>query len=119
MSEVGSRSVINGPIPDAADGDFVMGPSPDFDNLMLATGFLYGIAAAGGAGEMIAEWVIDGRPSIDLWPLDVRRFGPHHGARAFMYPRAVEHYAHHYKMRYPARKARLRAACGAARSMTP
>ncbi|MHA1528298.1 MAG: GcvT family protein [Alphaproteobacteria bacterium] len=101
VNEVGIRSVINGPIPYSTDGDFVMGPSPDFENLMLATGFLYGIAAGGGAGEMIAEWVLEGRPSIDLWPLDVRRFGPHHGARAFMYPRAVEHYAHHYKMRYP------------------
>jgi sarcosine dehydrogenase len=101
VNEVGIRSVINGPIPYSADGDFVMGPSPDFDNLMLATGFLYGIAAGGGAGEMIAEWVLEGRPSIDLWPLDIRRFGPHHGARAFMYPRAVEHYAHHYKLRYP------------------
>ncbi len=50
---------------------------------------------------MIAEWIVDGRPSLDLWPLDCRRFGPHHGSRAFMYPRAVEHYAHHYKMRYP------------------
>ena len=68
---------------------------------MMATGFLYGIAAGGGAGEMIAEWIVDGQPSLDLWPLDVRRFGPHHGTRAFMYPRAVEHYAHHYKMRYP------------------
>jgi len=101
VNEVGIRSVINGPIPYSADGDFVMGPAPDYENLMLATGFLYGIAAGGGAGEMIAEWVLEGRPSIDLWPLDVRRFGPHHGARAFMYPRAVEHYAHHYKMRYP------------------
>jgi 4-methylaminobutanoate oxidase (formaldehyde-forming) len=101
VNQVGIRNVINGPIPYSADGDFVMGPSPDFQNLMLATGFLYGIAAGGGAGEMIAEWVVEGRPSIDLWPLDSRRFGPHHGTRAFMYPRAVEHYAHHYKMRYP------------------
>ncbi|GGE43240.1 FAD-dependent oxidoreductase [Actibacterium pelagium] len=101
VNEVGIRQVINGPIPYSADGDFVMGWQPGFDNLMLATGFLYGIAAGGGAGEMIAEWVVDGAPSLDLWPLDVRRFGPHHGTRAFMYPRAVEHYAHHYKMRYP------------------
>lgn len=101
LKEVGIRTVINGPIPYSADGDFVMGWAPDFDNLMLATGFLYGIAAGGGAGEMIAEWITEGRPSLDLWPLDVRRFGPHHGTRAFMYPRAVEHYAHHYKMRYP------------------
>ena len=78
-----------------------MGWQPDFENLMLATGFLYGIAAGGGAGEMIAEWIVEGAPSLDLWPLDVRRFGPHHGTRTFMYPRAVEHYAHHYKMRYP------------------
>ncbi|KIN79183.1 GcvT family protein [Sulfitobacter mediterraneus] len=101
LNEVGIRQVINGPIPYSADGDFVMGWAPGFDNLMMATGFLYGIAAGGGAGEMIAEWIIEGRPSLDLWPLDVRRFGPHHGSRSFMYPRAVEHYAHHYKMRYP------------------
>lgn len=101
VNKVGIRQVINGPIPYSADGDFVMGWQPGVENLMLATGFLYGIAAGGGAGEMIAEWVVDGAPSLDLWPLDVRRFGPHHGTRAFMYPRAVEHYAHHYKMRYP------------------
>lgn len=101
LNEVGIRQVINGPIPYSADGDFVLGWQPGFDNLMLATGFLYGIAAGGGAGEMIAEWVVEGAPSLDLWPLDVRRFGPHHGTQAFMYPRAVEHYAHHYKMRYP------------------
>ena len=105
VNDVGIRQVINGPIPYSADGDFVMGPVPGFDNLMLATGFLYGIAAGGGAGEMIAEWLTEGRPSLDLWPLDNRRFGPHHGSRAFMYPRAVEHYAHHYKMRYPGAEA--------------
>ena len=101
LNEVGIRSVINGPIPYSADGDFVLGWAPGFDNLMMATGFLYGIAAGGGAGEMIAEWITEGRPSLDLWPLDCRRFGPHHGTKSFMYPRAVEHYAHHYKMRYP------------------
>lgn len=101
VNEVGIRQVINGPIPYSADGDFVLGPVPDFKNLMLATGFLYGIAAGGGAGEMIAEWLVEGRPSLDLWPLDARRFGPHQGSRSYMYPRAVEHYAHHYKMRYP------------------
>lgn len=101
VNEVGIRTVINGPIPYSADGDFVMGRPAGFDNLIVATGFLYGIAAGGGAGEMIAEWILDGRPSLDLWPLDIRRFGPHHGTRTFMYARAVEHYAHHYKMRYP------------------
>lgn len=101
INEVGIRSVINGPIPYSADGDFVLGWQPGFDNLMMATGFLYGIAAGGGAGEMIAEWILEGRPSLDLWPLDVRRFSAHHGTKRFMYPRAVEHYEYHYKQRYP------------------
>ncbi|MBE1284027.1 MAG: FAD-dependent oxidoreductase [Rhodobacteraceae bacterium] len=105
VNEVGIRQVINGPIPYSADGDFVMGWAPELKNLMLSTGFLYGIAAGGGAGEMIAEWILQGRPSLDLWPLDVRRFSPHHATKAFMYPRAVEHYAHHYKMRYPGQEA--------------
>ncbi|NSY41233.1 FAD-dependent oxidoreductase [Leisingera sp. ANG59] len=105
VNEVGIRQVINGPIPYSADGDFVMGWAPELKNLMLSTGFLYGIAAGGGAGEIIAEWILEGRPSLDLWPLDVRRFSPHHATRAFMYPRAVEHYAHHYKMRYPGQEA--------------
>ena len=101
VNEVGIRQIINGPIPYSADGDFVMGWQPGFDNLMLANGFLYGIAAGGGAGEMIAEWIVEGSPSLDLWPLDVRRFSVHHGTPSFMYPRAVENYAYHYKMRYP------------------
>jgi len=107
VNEVGVQQVINGPIPYSADGDFVMGRAPELDNLFIATGFLYGIAAGGGVGKMMAEWIIEGRPSLDLWPLDVRRFSPLQGSRAFMYPRAVEHYAHHYKMRYPGQESEV------------
>ncbi|MEQ9607130.1 MAG: FAD-dependent oxidoreductase, partial [Kiloniellaceae bacterium] len=101
VNSVGVRQLINGPIPYSADGDFVLGKAPELDNLFVATGFLYGIAAGGGAGAIMAEWILEGRPSLDLWPLDIRRFSFLSGTRAFMYPRAVEHYAHHYKMRYP------------------
>ncbi len=107
VNTVGVRQLINGPIPYSADGDFVMGKAPELDNLFVATGFLYGIAAGGGAGAMMAEWILEGRPSLDLWPLDIRRFGFHHGTRAFMYPRAVEHYAHHYRMRYPGQESEV------------
>ncbi|MHA1189112.1 MAG: GcvT family protein [Alphaproteobacteria bacterium] len=100
VGEIGIRTVINGPIPYSADGDFVMGRPPGFDNLMVASGFLYGIAAGGGAGEAIAQWILDGRPALDLWPLDIRRFGPHHNSASFLSARPVEHYEHHYKMRF-------------------
>ena len=68
---------------------------------MSPPGFLYGIAAGGGAGRMMAEWIVEGEPSLDLWPLDVRRFAYHHNTRHFMYPRAIELYGHHYKIAYP------------------
>ena len=101
IEQAGIRSLINGPIPYSADADFVMGKAPELDNFYVATGFLYGIAAGGGAGKMMAEWMLDGRPSLDLWPLDVRRFAFHHTTNHFMYPRAVELYGHHYKLSAP------------------
>lgn len=101
IERAGIRTMINGPIPYSADADFVMGRTPELDNFFVATGFLYGIAAGGGAGKMMAEWILDGRPSLDLWPLDVRRFSFHHTTKQFMYPRAVELYGHHYKLSAP------------------
>ncbi len=101
VSEVGMRQMINGAIPISADGDFVMGKVNELDNVFVACGFIYGIAAAGGAGEVMAEWIIEGQPSMDLWPLDVRRFQAHHNTSYFMYDRAVEIYAKHYAMKWP------------------
>ena len=101
LEQAGIRSLINGPIPYSADADFVMGRTPELDNFYVATGFLYGIAAGGGAGKMMAEWMLEGRPSLDLWPLDVRRFGFHHTTRHFIGPRMVELYGRHYKLAAP------------------
>lgn len=101
LEQAGIRSLINGAIPYSADADFVMGRAPELDNFFVATGFLYGIAAGGGAGKMMAEWILEGRPSLDLWPLDVRRFSFHHTTRHFIGPRMVELYAHHYKLAAP------------------
>lgn len=101
IAEVGVRTAINGAIPISADGDFVMGKVEEYDNVFVSCGFIYGIAAAGGAGSVMAEWIIDGRPSLDLWPLDVRRFHFHDDSRFYMYDRAVEVYAKHYAMKWP------------------
>ncbi len=101
LNSLGVRQLMNGPIPYSADGEFVMGKHDELDNFYVCCGFLYGIAGGPGAGEMMAEWILDGRPSLDLWPLDVRRFYPHHNTKAFMYPRAVELYGRHYTMKWP------------------
>ncbi|MFM9844574.1 MAG: FAD-dependent oxidoreductase [Dongiaceae bacterium] len=101
VGEVGVRVMINGAIPISADGDFVMGKLAEYDNAFVSCGFIYGIAASGGAGSMMAEWILEGRPSLDLWPLDSRRFQFHHNTRHFMYDRAVEIYGKHYAMKWP------------------
>ncbi len=104
INQVGVRQLLNGPIPYSADADFVMGKAPELDNYFVCAGFLYGIAAGGGAGRMMAEWILEGRPSLNLWPLDIRRFGFHHSTRYFMYDRAVELYGDHYKLAFPAKE---------------
>ena len=101
LQRLGLRDHVNGPIPFSADGDFVMGPIPNLANAYIAAGCVVGIAAGGGIGEVMAEWILNARPRFDLWPLDVRRFGPHNATDDFLYPRAVEVYANHYLLQPP------------------
>jgi 4-methylaminobutanoate oxidase (formaldehyde-forming) len=101
LGEIGARQMINGPIPISADGEPVIGLSPDLDNFYLCCGFTSGIAASGGAGWVIANWVVDGDPGLDLWPFDVRRFGAPHSVKTYLYERAVESYARYYDIAWP------------------
>src|SRR5262245_61930343 len=101
VEKVGVRQLINGPIPFSADGEFVMGKAPELDNAFICAGFTYGIAGGGGAGEMMAEWIVSGKPSLNLWPLDIRRFSFHHATKRFVYPRAVDLYGKYYAVGYP------------------
>ena len=63
LNEVGIRTVINGPIPISADGEPIMGLSPELDNFYVACGFTSGIAASGGAGRVMADWIVEGDPA--------------------------------------------------------
>lgn len=101
LGEIGIRDVVTGPIPFSADGDFVMGPIPGLDNGFVASGCVVGIAAGGGIGKVMSEWILNGQPSLDLWPVDARRFGPHHGTKSYLYPRATEVYGDHYRLHPP------------------
>jgi 4-methylaminobutanoate oxidase (formaldehyde-forming) len=101
LNEVGIRQMVNGPIPITADGEPIIGLSPELDNFYLCCGFTSGIAASGGAGWVMANWIVDGDPGLDLWPFDVRRFGTPHSVKSFMYERAVESYARYYYIAWP------------------
>ncbi len=101
LNEIGIRQMINGPIPITADGEPIIGLSPELDNFYLCCGLTSGIAASGGAGWVMANWIVDGDPGLDLWPFDVRRFGATHSVKDFMYERAVESYARYYHIAWP------------------
>lgn len=95
-------TLLNGPEAFTSDGDFILGESPEVKNFFVAAGFCaHGIAAAGGVGKMMAEWIIEGEPSLDLWRLDIRRLCPHHGSQKYALDRSMEVYAHHYAMSWP------------------
>ena len=89
LNELGIRTVINGPIPISPDGEPIMGLAPELDNFYVACGFTSGIAASGGAGKAMADWIVEGDPGMDLWAFDVRRFGSHHMSASVPAPSAA------------------------------
>ncbi|HEX9769517.1 MAG TPA: FAD-dependent oxidoreductase [Kiloniellales bacterium] len=101
LEKTGVQNLINGPIPVSADGEPIMGPAPDLPNFFVACGFTAGIAASGGAGEAIANWILEGDPGMDLWPFDVRRFGPYHATTRVLEERAIEAYGLYYRIHWP------------------
>jgi 4-methylaminobutanoate oxidase (formaldehyde-forming) len=101
LNDIGIRTIINGPIPVSADGEPIMGLAPELENFFVACGFTAGIAASGGAGEAMANWILHGDPGLDLWPFDVRRFGPPHAQASYLEERAIEAYGAYYKVHWP------------------
>jgi 4-methylaminobutanoate oxidase (formaldehyde-forming) len=103
FGDLGIHTWVNGPIPFSPDAEPVMGLTEDLDNLFHCCGFSAGIAAAGGAGDAMANWIVDGDPGLDLWPFDVRRFGAPHNVAAVLERLSVESYGHYYDIAYPNR----------------
>ncbi|MFM8845955.1 MAG: FAD-dependent oxidoreductase, partial [Gammaproteobacteria bacterium] len=101
LGSVGIKRVINGPIPYAPDGNPLMGPAPGLPGFYHCCAFTFGIAQAGGAGKLIAEWVAYGTPEWDMWPLDSRRYLDCHNHK-FTLAKAIETYQNEYGIGYPA-----------------
>jgi len=101
------RQLINGPESFTPDGNFILGEAPELRNFFVGAGFnAFGIAAGGGAGMALAEWVATGAAPCDLWPVDIRRFGPVHRATDWVRERTLEAYAKHYTIAWPAEEMR-------------
>ncbi len=75
IGQVGIKNVINGPFTFGPDGNPMIGPVPGIKNYWVAVGVMAGFCQGGGVGLTLAEWMIEGEPSIDVWAMDVARFG--------------------------------------------
>jgi heterotetrameric sarcosine oxidase gamma subunit len=96
---------VNGPESFTPDNNFIMGEAPEMRHLFVAAGFnSVGIASAGGAGKYLAEWMLAGEPTLDLWSVDIRRFAPWANNRTFLRERVTEVLGLHYQMAWPNRE---------------
>ena len=93
--------LINGPEAFTPDGEFILGES-DVAGFFVAAGFCaHGIAGAGGVGKVMAEWIVGREPPMDLWKMDVRRFGPQYASRGYCLARTDEVYSTYYDIVFP------------------
>ena len=101
LADVGVRSMINGPEAFTPDNEFCLGET-EVGGFFVAAGFCaHGIAGAGGIGQVMAAWILDGDPGLDLWHMDVRRFGPEYRSPGYTLARVVENYESYYDIRPP------------------
>ena len=100
FGELGVKQVFNGAIAYTPDGSPIVGPAWDLPNFWLNEGHSFGITAAGGAGWQLAEWIVEGEPTIDMLGVDPRRFGPY-ATGAYLKAKNEEAYANVFTVHYP------------------
>ena len=100
FAEVGIKKVYNGAIAYTPDGNPIIGPAWGIDNFWLSEGHSFGITAAGGAGWQLAEWIVEGEPTIDMLGVEPRRFGEY-ATRDYLAAKTEEAYAHVFIIHYP------------------
>ena len=100
FAECGIKQVYNGAIAYTPDGNPIVGPAWDLKNFWLSEGHSFGITAAGGAGWQLAEWIVEGEPTIDMLGVEPRRFGAY-ADRDYLRKKNEEAYAHVFIIHYP------------------
>jgi glycine cleavage system aminomethyltransferase T/glycine/D-amino acid oxidase-like deaminating enzyme len=101
MENVKVTRMVNGPEGFTPDNEFCLGET-ETGGLFVAAGFCaHGLAGAGGVGKVMAEWIAAGEPSLDLWHMDIRRFGAHYRSPSYSLKRIRETYETYYDIKYP------------------
>src|SRR5580700_4640655 len=105
LREAGIKKFYNGPESFTPDNQFIAGEAPGLRNFFVGAGFnSVGIASAGGAGRALAEWIVEGEPSLDLAAVDIRRFAAFNGNNQWLHDRVSEVLGLHYAIPWPNRE---------------
>jgi len=105
LRDAGVSLFFNGPESFTPDDRYLLGETPEIKNLFVACGFnSIGIQSSGGAGKVLAEWIKQGKPSMDLWDVDVRRTFPYQAEKDFLFERTKETLGLLYDMHWPNRQ---------------
>ena len=106
LESAGVQVFFNGPESFTPDDRYLLGEAPELRGLYVAAGFnSIGIQSAGGAGKVLADWILDGHPPFDLWDVDIRRCAPFQRNRRYLRERTVETLGLLYAMHWPYRQA--------------
>ena len=100
LERAGIKRVINGPFTFAPDGNPLVGPVPGLQNFWSACAVMAGFSQGGGVGLTLAEWMIEGHPSRDVFALDVARFG-NWVTPAYTRLKVTENYQRRFAVAYP------------------
>ncbi|MEO8274407.1 MAG: FAD-dependent oxidoreductase, partial [Chloroflexota bacterium] len=101
IENAGITRMINGPEAFTPDNEFILGES-GVRGFFVAAGFCaHGIAGTGGIGQQMAHWIVEGEPDLDLWKMDIRRFGGQYRSQRLTLARTYENYATYYDIHYP------------------
>jgi glycine cleavage system aminomethyltransferase T/glycine/D-amino acid oxidase-like deaminating enzyme len=100
------KMFFNGPEAFTPDADFLLGESDVRGFWIAAGGCAHGLAGAGGIGKTMGEWIVDGRPEWDVWPLDLRRFGRQYRSASYTLVRTAEALSEYYDIKYPGQERR-------------
>jgi len=105
LATTGMKKLYNGPESFTPDNQFILGEAPELRNFFVAAGFnSVGIACAGGAGQALADWIVDGDPGTDLSVVDIRRFASFNGNNSWLRDRVGEVLGLHYAIPWPNRE---------------
>ncbi len=105
IEDTGIHLFMNGPESFTPDDRYILGEAPELRNFFVVAGFnSIGIQSAGGAGMVLAEWLVKGHQPMDLWDVDIRRFAPFQGNHLYLHDRTIEGLGLLYAMHWPFRQ---------------